>query len=817
MRSTSSSLSTPYPTSIRSQAWTWPVIWEYSKRALEKDSGTAPEHEEMRWTYLILVVQYVLFIFPTVTATSKVCTKFKVSNCNECIQSGPFCAWCKQPNFTSAGEPDSVRCDTDEVLGKRGCKEVDIVYHDSRSVVKDRTRLSDRVQLTPREISLQLRPGKAAEFDVTFRRAQGYPVDLYYLMDLSYSMNDDLQNVKNLGSNLLEALNKITTSAQIGFGSFVDKTVLPFVNTHPEKLKNPCPERNENCQPPFAFKHILKLTEDGKQFQDQVGKQGISGNLDAPEGGLDAMMQVAVCGDKIGWRNVTRLLVYATDDGFHIAGDGKLASILIPNDGQCHLEDNLYKRSNEFDYPSVGQLAQKLSENNIQAVFAVTSNMVQTYRNLSKLIPKSVVGELSSDSRNVVQLITDAYQALSSEVILDHGTTPDFLEILYDSLCPGDIKENQLKGMCSNVKIGEEIKFKVKVTASKCLQDQSFAIRPLGFTDTLTVSVRTLCDCECDETPRPGDCNSNGTIKCGICSCNEGFVGKNCECVTGGKTSQELEQSCKKENGSAVCSGAGDCICGQCTCHTNEDTSKKIYGQYCQCDNWNCELFEGRLCAGQGTCDCGVCRCNEGYEGSACQCKRSTSNCKNAKGSVCSGRGKCECNNCICKPGYLQPHCESCPGCPSPCSKFGPCVECYINQEDGSTQNCSHLCPGVKAERVEELKRETVCKEKDSSNCWMQYVIVEDDGEDKFTITYTLKRECPEAPNFVAIVGGTTAGVILIGMACLIIWKIITEIKDRNEYNRFEKERQNCKWNQASNPLYHKATTTVQNPNFSGE
>lgn len=58
---------------------------------------------------------------------------------------------------------------------------------------------------------------------------------------------------------------------------------------------------------------------------------------------------------EIGWRNVTRLLVFATDDGFHIAGDGKLGAILTPNDGRCHLEDNMYKRSNEFvSVPSRG-------------------------------------------------------------------------------------------------------------------------------------------------------------------------------------------------------------------------------------------------------------------------------------------------------------------------------------------------------------------------------------------------------------------------------------------------------------------------------
>lgn len=72
--------------------------------------------------------------------------------------------------------------------------------------------------------------------------------------------------------------------------------MLPFVNTHPEKLQNPCPNKDKKCQPPFAFKHILSLTDNAKKFENEVGKQSISGNLDAPEGGLDAMMQAAVCG-----------------------------------------------------------------------------------------------------------------------------------------------------------------------------------------------------------------------------------------------------------------------------------------------------------------------------------------------------------------------------------------------------------------------------------------------------------------------------------------------------------------------------------------
>lgn len=65
-------------------------------------------------------------------------------------------------------------------------------------------------------VPCSLLTGQAAAFNVTFRRAKGYPIDLYYLMDLSYSMLDDLNNVKKLGGDLLRALNEITESGRIG-------------------------------------------------------------------------------------------------------------------------------------------------------------------------------------------------------------------------------------------------------------------------------------------------------------------------------------------------------------------------------------------------------------------------------------------------------------------------------------------------------------------------------------------------------------------------------------------------------------------------
>ena len=58
----------------------------------------------------------------------------------------------------------------------------------------------------------------------------------------------------------------------------------------------------------------------------------------------------------------------------------------------------------------------------------------------------------------------------------------------------------------------------------------------------------------------------------------------------------------RKDNSSIICSGLGDCICGQCVCHTSDVPNKKIYGQFCECDNVNCERYDGQVCGGESEC-----------------------------------------------------------------------------------------------------------------------------------------------------------------------------------------------------------------------
>jgi len=54
-----------------------------------------------------------------------------------------------------------------------------------------------------------------------------------------------------------------------------------------------------------------------------------------------------------------------------------------------------------------------------------------------------------------------------------------------------------------------------------------------------------------------------------------------------------------------------------------------VNGQFCECDNFSCDYFNGLPCAGpdHGTCECGKCVCKPGWKGSDCSCRDSIDTC----------------------------------------------------------------------------------------------------------------------------------------------------------------------------------------------
>ncbi|KAM8967513.1 integrin beta-1 isoform 2-T2 [Pelodytes ibericus] len=771
------------------------------------------------------------------------CLKANAKSCGECIQAGPNCGWCSEVDFLQEGEPTSARCDDLAALKLKGCPDNQVQnprgskrkLRDSPITNKGKGEKMDPANITqirPQQLEFQLRSGEPQTFNLTFRRAEDYPIDLYYLMDLSYSMKDDLENVKSLGTALMREMEQITSDFRIGFGSFVEKTVMPYISTTPAKLINPCTS-DQNCTSPFSFKNVLNLTENGDLFNELVGKQHISGNLDSPEGGFDAIMQVAVCGEQIGWRNVTRLLVFSTDAGFHFAGDGKLGGIVLPNDGKCHMHGNMYTMSHYYDYPSIAHLVQKLSENNIQTIFAVTEEFQPVYKELKNLIPKSAVGTLSANSSNVIQLIIDSYNSLSSELILENSKLPEGVTISYKSYCKNGVEGTGENGRkCSNISIGDQVEFEISVTAHKCSkkgQTETIKIKPLGFTEEVEVILNFICECECqkDGTPDSPNCNNgNGTFECGACRCNEGRIGKECECSTDEVNSEDMDAYCRKENGSEICSNNGECVCGQCVCKKRENPNEIYSGKFCECDNFNCDRSNGQICGGRGICKCRVCECFPNYSGNACDCSEDTSTCVATNGQICNGRGICDCGRCKCTdPKFQGATCEMCQTCVGVCTEHKDCVQCRAFEKGEKESVCHEQCMHFNITKVDsrdklpqpgQLDALTHCKEKDADDCWF-YFTYSVSSSSEIHVHVVKDPECPSGPDIIPIVAGVVAGIVLIGLALLLIWKLLMIIHDRREFAKFEKEKMNAKWDTGENPIYKSAVTTVVNPKYEGK
>ena len=57
--------------------------------------------------------------------------------------------------------------------------------------------------------------GEPVNFRVHVRPEKNYPVDLYFLMDLSRTMHDDLGNLKSLAGNICEYIYKVFLKIQL--------------------------------------------------------------------------------------------------------------------------------------------------------------------------------------------------------------------------------------------------------------------------------------------------------------------------------------------------------------------------------------------------------------------------------------------------------------------------------------------------------------------------------------------------------------------------------------------------------------------------
>jgi hypothetical protein len=90
--------------------------------------------------------------------------------------------------------------------------------------------LNSTNQITPKKATIRLRAGTSQNFTVSIRPAENYPFDLYMLVDLSQSLLNDLNTIKGIATDIIDTIRNISTQFQVGFGTYVDKTVPPYTS-----------------------------------------------------------------------------------------------------------------------------------------------------------------------------------------------------------------------------------------------------------------------------------------------------------------------------------------------------------------------------------------------------------------------------------------------------------------------------------------------------------------------------------------------------------------------------------------------------------
>lgn len=786
---------------------------------------------------LLILLPFLLLGFviadekPKAEAATELETCHMQTDCKSCITFSQNCSWCEQIPY------NGYRCDSEANHNTNLCKKITNPKYQLDFTKNEKTadggQTKKAIQMRPQQVYLRIRPSETVNVPFEFYLAKDYPVDMYFLMDLSYTMVPFIKQLEKVAKELVNSIRKLTGILHVGIGSFIDKVLLPYTDTSYNGIQNPCrtsPDPNLHCVKSYDFKQILKLSGNIDHFTQTIDKLEnlTSANLDHPEGGLDAMMQAVVCDDKIGWRSgARRLIIYISDATFHYAGDGKLGGVVIPNDGHCHLKNNMYTKAEVQDYPSVGHIAQMLQKNKVTVIFAVAGEkQVTLYKKLAESLEGAYVGKLDSKEHTIAHIVQNSYKNISSRVEMVQ-TSAD-TNITFWTKCKGDKLMESNK--CENIKLGETVNFTASITGPACSKDSSansreITISPVGLNEKLRIKLDLICECECDKAPyvepKSPVCNGNGTLTCGLCSCDPGYSGKTCEC-SALDAATKLSENCRLDNQSAECSNRGVCECGKCICNRMSSNVKRTYsGDYCECDDFSCPNFNKMLCGGSthGVCKCGKCICKPEYTGANCNCPTSNATCLTKNGELCNGYGVCECGDCKCNAssGYKGKTCEDCPTCPNKCSADKECVKCIkMNEGENNSSACNQLCNHKEVEIVDELEKSTEGKQKpclfEFDDCIIHHQSIKRNGVEIVQIRKVRDSDCMQEINIPVLIAGIIGGIFFIGILMLVIWKLVVRYYDKREMARFNEDREKAKWTQQSNPIYEPASTTFKNP-----
>ncbi|PQJ94896.1 hypothetical protein CXB77_17330 [Chromatium okenii] len=259
------------------------------------------------------------------------------------------------------------------------------------------------------------------------------PLDMYFLEDLTGSFSDDVKTVKTLVPNVVTAIHDFQPDSMFGLGSFMDKPIEPFGQNYGDYSYYPV------YQSDYVYANNLNLTTDQAAFSTALNTLVLGSGNDWQESQLEALMQVALHGDDIGFRSgAVKTVVLMTDADYHRAGDGAYAGITTANNGDGVL--NGAPAGTGEDYPTVPMVAEALQTAGILPIFAVTGDAKSYYVDLVSELGFGSVVDLTSNSSNLVSVITSGIKNLTI------ATVENAIGSAFNDVIIGDANANVLTG-----------------------------------------------------------------------------------------------------------------------------------------------------------------------------------------------------------------------------------------------------------------------------------------------------------------------------------------------------------------------------------
>ena len=133
---------------------------------------------------------------------------------DECAAASGDCSWCADPDFKF------TRCNVARRLTQLECSENGLNTFDTEAKIDPVSKENNNGPFNIGPVHLKVRGGMASQVNFEITESADKPIDIYVVMDMSYSMKNIFTAVKASVEKMFSTLTKTSDDIQIGYGQW---------------------------------------------------------------------------------------------------------------------------------------------------------------------------------------------------------------------------------------------------------------------------------------------------------------------------------------------------------------------------------------------------------------------------------------------------------------------------------------------------------------------------------------------------------------------------------------------------------------------